>query len=1005
MAAKKPGSNLGKKRSRMSWQWQGNGTRRWAWLIPLLLLTTFQASPARTQPAAEWSQLGGNSAHDGSSLRVPVRSSPREAWRVELPGELIGDPVTWGGILYFILERSGGRKLHAIHIATGKSAAHARNLSGGKWTDLSVANGIVVVGEPEGIQGLTLRGKSFSRSWSKTIKRRGLGPPVLHDQTIYAAAGGKLYSFDCKNGRSIGSVGGFGAKGFLGVGPAGKAGDMHVVGVSIEPVPKEKKKNDVLPPLRLALYRAPLSALAKKRSGVSEAEHIVLTRLPPGSPQDAPLLGMISLSHEGNSNIGWYIENRIPSEKIAFSSRMLNQQDRMRPSKLITRTATRQSLAHGFDENGDLTTLGGKGGGRIVEKQRLPTGALPGPATLCGDVLYLGNWALEASTRRVLWCLPELTPASPLIPVADHRFVVTTHDGSLICFTDLDPMEIPPIAESSTSTKQPAGPPDPPPFPKATNGVLLASGEQIRGSAIILKDRIRIHPETDPILEVARDEVAMIEKDGKVIFAGEELNSLNLWQDAIRLSHARSLDDLFQEYLGKKLIRQCRALITEARAYGLSKSRAHHLERALAGKTEHSSAEAIYKRLQPKEEEARKKAFANYLQGSKWCQERGLLSAATCLLSDAGKVWPSGPSLKEEIGSCIPASFPFKDDPEPETLWARWAKELVLSGGRFLDPEDTQWHRLADPRDRRRRPVIRRSKIWTKETLGLQTGSLVCFSLERTPEVVGACLRYGEGAIRALRYYFEETEHGSTSKGEPLEMRIHGIRDTYIKEMGNRPVEWSAGYYTSLEKVSRFFIPRSRDGKVADTSLYRVVAHELTHHFIDQRVIVRKKELEFTKFGSNGYWIVEGVARFVEHQASDSVRTGLSFDDPTVQSLDVTTQVHKAGKHFIPHELVEMTQPRFSELDTKSMLTVRLRHSFRNYNVSPLVLFYEQSAALAFFMLNRRGPEGRAAFNNYLQDYYTGRLQPESWTLLGFETREDLDQAFLGFLASDKRGG
>ena len=54
-----------------------------------------------------------------------------------------------------------------------------------------------------------------------------------------------------------------------------------------------------------------------------------------------------------------------------------------------------------------------------MQPSDLPKGALPGPATIAGDVLYLGNWAVEIKSSRVLWCLAELRAKRALVPVDD----------------------------------------------------------------------------------------------------------------------------------------------------------------------------------------------------------------------------------------------------------------------------------------------------------------------------------------------------------------------------------------------------------------------------------------------------------------------------------------------------------------------------------------------------------------------------------------------------------
>jgi hypothetical protein len=63
-------------------------------------------------------------------------------------------------------------------------------------------------------------------------------------------------------------------------------------------------------------------------------------------------------------------------------------------------------------------------------------------------------------------------------------------------------------------------------------------------------------------------------------------------------------------------------------------------------------------------------------------------------------------------------------------------------------------------------------------------------------------------------------------------------------------------------------------------------------------------------------------------------------------------------------------------------------------------IFYDQGGALAFFLMNRRGAEGRRRFTGYLRSVYANRMEKQSWKHLGYATAEDLEREFTAFLAS-----
>ena len=63
-------------------------------------------------------------------------------------------------------------------------------------------------------------------------------------------------------------------------------------------------------------------------------------------------------------------------------------------------------------------------------------------------------------------------------------------------------------------------------------------------------------------------------------------------------------------------------------------------------------------------------------------------------------------------------------------------------------------------------------------------------------------------------------------------------------------------------------------------------------------------------------------------------------------------------------------------------------------------VFYEQSAALVWFLNYKAGPERRAKLAEYVRAQYIGALGAEGWKSIGYDTPEALDQAFTKFLQS-----
>jgi len=95
-----------------------------------------------------------------------------------------------------------------------------------------------------------------------------------------------------------------------------------------------------------------------------------------------------------------------------------------------------------------------------------------------------------------------------------------------------------------------------------------------------------------------------------------------------------------------------------------------------------------------------------------------------------------------------------------------------------------------------------------------------------------------------------------------------------------------------VDSVSHFYIDR-RKGNVPDLEeLTRVLTHEFTHHYLMKRwatkIITARGALPST--GGPGFWVVEGMAEFIQNQSHHLDAGGPRFDDDHVRGNDVTAQ-------------------------------------------------------------------------------------------------------------------
>ena len=387
-----------------------------------------------------------------------------------------------------------------------------------------------------------------------------------------------------------------------------------------------------------------------------------------------------------------------------------------------------------------------------------------------------------------------------------------------------------------------------------------------------------------------------------------------------------------------------------------------------------------------------------------WCRGVGLDGAATLLILSAENVsqearafWgdfdfraarpPAQPERFEaveelQLANLAPSNFPFQGSSLGD-LWGQWAVELLPASARFTIAGEPGF------------PARIRS-TWTDETLVLRTNHMVLLSRCPDPEIVGPILRYAEGGLRLL----DEVFGRQSPLDAPLEVRLHRNRADYIaeSELSQSIGQWTLGYYSPSEHISRFFVPSGEDNTAAaiEQKLQEVVVHELTHQYISERAGYAEVQSSTTP----GHWIVEGFARFIEQQAVELGRNGRGLTDHTVLSIDLCSRLLEQGALLPMESFLNTTNLSFQDLGKEGGIPVKPRYSIGTYTVSETSQYYSQAGALCFFLMNRCGEEGPRRLLNYLEARYEARLPEDHVTLLGFNSIPELDAAFRAFLAS-----
>jgi hypothetical protein len=600
--------------------------------------------------------------------------------------------------------------------------------------------------------------------------------------------------------------------------------------------------------------------------------------------------------------------------------------------------AVREGSLYGFEGSGTLLRLDvkEKRGLELVTPAGMPKGAVRGWPSIARDVLYLGNWAVELGSSRVLWCVESIDARGPAVPAGDGLIAVVTKKDDLVGLAD----------------------------PQRAATAAAAA------------------PRTRP---VAPSEDEALAKQ----LAGDEAATFDAFADVLDYDRLETLAAQFKRFAEFKLFEDCQKLLLEMKSAGLDARRADELARDIAGKPPSKAENAALqrKKIQSDRGVALEKLQARALAAADWCGQKGLPAAATALVARARALAPEHAVDVARVGAWIPPSFPWTAESDAKERWIAWAAALLPSGARFIPKDDPAWARV-------------KGSAFEKEGVALRTENLLLFTREQTADVVGICLLRGEAAVRALGQQLGKSPIAAKTAGEPLEIRLHRTREEYLADNvgnGETPEKWSAGVYCPRDGVSRFFA-RS-DAESVDPlarDLHAVLAHELTHHYIDRRWIPGRGAPTVP-----GMWLVEGYAEFIAEQAVEMSRRGASLDDATVRSLDITAAMSSKAQLLPLTFLLGLSAEGFAtQLDSDKPVLIEPRHLLGRLNIDRRGLFYAESAALTFFAMHRAGDAGRKGYLELLESHYRGRVEKEPWKKLGFADCASLDKAFQEFVAT-----
>ncbi len=911
-----------------------------------------------------WNQPRGNPEGTAVLPVEAVKNQPSEAWRIDFD-ELLAEPVSWGGVVFAAGRRGRERLLVAIQTRDGATLASAKLGSGGRLR-LAVWSGTVITIDEEGLETFTYRRGSLKLK--KRVKGTFPGDPCVTQGLLFLADGKQISVIDVETLKVLAAREAGGGR------PAVIPDETG--GLLISTYGAGAKTN--YEGQYLKLYVTALRGLGTKTIELRSDRIYTGGLLHERHTRET--WGYVALVEKvSRAEVKWFIDThrplRGPRGEVHYGD--ITDLDDEHISPIATPTAIWKGVAYGFSEEGELIRFHSDGATEIVvTKADLPPGARPGPATGASGVLYLGNWAVEAESGRVLWSRKDLDALTPLLPVEDGRLVYGTKTGDVVGLADSG------LAAGGAASATPeTGSPGLSSAlrPDRLPGAILADGRVVLGATSWLPEgRVAVEA-ADGRKEFEASEIAFAETAARDRRRGDEYPVYAAWRSALYPEVAAMLEELARGAAGERFVREGERLLQEARTYELPAERVRALEELLSGKAENRDANAPAKLKKKAEEEraARANATQGFRQAASWCAERGLTGAATVLLARAQKLQPDEATLAQAAG-LVPASFPWKGAADASARWMTWAEECLPAGAEFVPKTDPAWQG--------------KQGAWQERAIALRTRNLLFFSLETDPNVIGTCLRKGEGTLRAL----EEILQLAAPGGDPerLEVQLFDGRESFLEVAKEREAEWAAGFFSPEEKLSRFYVPRGSGEDPLERELHGVMAHELVHHFLEVRWLAGEADHQLRE---PGFWVVEGFARFVQDQFLELGRPGRRFDDPTVSSVDLCVQIEKQDKLIPLARLILLDHEDFGQLGRDFALEVQLRYTLGKAWLSETNVFYEQAGTLAFFLMNR-DEAGRKALIDYMRAYYQGELDGNGWKRLGWASLAALEADFRAFV-------
>ncbi|MEL6427969.1 MAG: hypothetical protein AAFR54_02250 [Planctomycetota bacterium] len=897
--------------------------------------------------------------------------APVERWRVPL-GTLLCDPVVHDGKIAVVVQKGRAAQLRLLDLEDGSELAKFRIKRKAGRVGVSLHEVYVTVATDQEVVSGEFRGGKFKRRLRAAGDFQGSVATGLGWGAVPAKDSTHVY--DLRKGRLITEVTRALARPIFFEREGTGFGYFYVLRpidpsegttrpITVRPIPDEylyvvtARENGLR---RRATFEPewPMHFLRESKRGY---EHVTLEDTT-SKNLDEPA----RLHFGGNTGSARYrLDVRCTGPGVVWGDRLLGRLSD-RSIWVVTEPGTDAS-----EQGQEYADIFG-----IVDGESVPANAVDTPMSAASGVLLLGNWAVEIESSRVLWVAEHLDIVGRPIPAADGVIVFEAEDGTLVCAAEPEGAVVAAAPAPTSDGALGDG-----------SAVVLRDGTRVAGEVTVERGSIRVAPEGAEPRVFAAHEVAAEEAADGLVEASLPFALYRAATAELERTLCADVVELAELCADLSLVADSRFFVEEAERLGADATELEKVQRVLSTKTELDSSTRSVKVQRARKSILAVRAAAEERRAERvrWLEEQGLTIQAGAVLCDYWRdqgVVERPRRMPESIREEVKRIRDF------ETLryeyWLGYARALAPANARLATDEEAA-------------RVDQQSAAWEDASL-YQSPRIELLTHEKNIDVVGGVLRFGEGTIEALERLLGADPD---ALDERFDVRLHADRDAYLEEevlgMTVAP-RFSSGVYIPDVRTSRFYVPDVPSGRL-ERMLYKVVAHELTHQFVQERWARRPGDSKPRKPTEPGYWIVEGLAGYVEDQSVEMARFGLDLDNATVSSIEVASEMLRLEKLIPMETFLSMSQVELFRLeDDEDTFEVSLRREAMAYEVDPISAYYAQAAALTFFLVQRAGDEVRGRFYDALEAHYSGGSPRDGAPALGFETAEELDEAFRAFL-------